>query len=150
MAVIFCGNVSAMYSYSPGTYSPVTHPPDISPTMITEEDWDNFMAGGGGSSNVQEYVSKKPSSQENVREDGSNIQIGDSSQGTSTELSASTESSPSMDSTGYTGSSAGNAVNNSLNTTTTESGTQAAGDSGKADESSKAVTPSSTDAPWGT
>ena len=145
MAVILCGNVSAMYSYQPGTYQP-----DTSPTMITDEDWDNLMAGGVGSSNVQEYINRiHPPSQENVIQDGSDIQSGDSSQGTSTELSASAESVPSVDSTGSTGSSTGNAVNNSPNTATTESGIQAAGDSGKANESSKIGTQSSNDTPWG-
>jgi hypothetical protein len=139
MAVILSGNSSAMYSYQPGTYQP-----DISPTMVTDEDWDNLMAGGDGSRDIQEYISRIPSSsQENVIQDGSDIQSVDSSQGTSTELSAS------VDSTGSTGSSADTAVNNSPNTTTTESGTQAAGDSGKADESSKIGTQSSNDTPWG-
>lgn len=148
MAVIFCGNVSAMYQYSyQPSYPPETYQPDI-PTVITEEDWDDLLAGGSGSSNVQEYINRlHPPSQETP--DGSNIQSGDSSQGTSTGSSASQGSSPSADSTGSTGSSDGNAVNNSSNNTPNESGTQVAGDNGKADESSKIGTQSSNDTPWG-
>jgi hypothetical protein len=146
MSVISCGNVSAMYQYQPETYQP-----DISPTgitgddWVTEEDWNNLLAGGSGSSNVQEYINGiHPSSQGD-----SNVQSGDSSQGTSTESSASPGSSQSADSTGSTGSSTGTTVNNSPNTTTTESGTQVADDNGKADESSKVGTQSSNDTPWG-
>jgi hypothetical protein len=146
MAVIFCGNVSAMYQYQP-TYPPENYQPYIPPT-ITEEDWDNLLAGGSGSSNVQEYINRlHPPSQETP--DDSNIQSGDSSQATSTGSSESQGSSPSSDTTGSTGSSAGTAVNNSPNTTTTESGTQVADDNGKADESSKVGTQSSNDTPWG-
>jgi hypothetical protein len=36
MALIFCGDVSAMYQYQP-VYPPETYQPDI-PTVITEED----------------------------------------------------------------------------------------------------------------
>lgn len=147
MAVIFCGNVSAMYQYQP-TYPPETYQPHI-PEVITEEDWNNLWAGYSGSSNFQEYINREPSySPENVVQESSNIQSGDSSQGTSTESDASPGSSPSADSTGSTGSSAGTAVNNSPNTATTQSGTPAA-DNGKSDESSKVGTPSSSGTPWG-
>jgi hypothetical protein len=145
LAVIFCGNASAMYQYQPETYQP-----DISPTgitgddWVTEEDWNNLLAGGSGSSNVQEYINGiHPSSQGDL-----NVQSGDSSQGTSTGSSASTGSSPSSDSTGSTGSSTDNAINNSPNTATTESGTST-DDNGKSDESSKVGTPSSSGIPWG-
>nr|WP_319372990.1 hypothetical protein [uncultured Methanobacterium sp.] len=144
MAVIFCGNVSAMYQYQP-TYPPETYQPDI-PEVITEEDWNNLLAGGSGSSNFQEYINRAHSySQENVVQEGSNIQSGDSSQGTSTGSSASPGSSPSVDSSGST---PGIAVNNSPNTATTQSGTPA-DDNGKSDESSKVGTPSSSGTPWG-
>ncbi|EKQ52095.1 MAG: hypothetical protein B655_1924 [Methanobacterium sp. Maddingley MBC34] len=150
MAVIFCGNVSAMYQYQL-SYPPETYQPDM-PTMITEEDWvteedwNNLLAGGSGSSNVQEYINRANSySQENVVQEGSNIQSGDSSQGTSTGSSASPGSSPSADSTGST---PGTAVNNSPNTATTQSGTPT-DDNGKSDESSKIGTQSSNDTPWG-
>jgi hypothetical protein len=147
MAVILCGNASAMYQYQP-TYPPETYQPDI-PAVITEEDWNNLLVGGSGSSNFQDYITGlNPSSQENVVQEGSNIQSGDSSQGTSTGSSASTGSSPSSDSTGSTGSSTGTAVNNSPNTATTESGTPV-DDNGKSDESSKVGTQSSSGTPWG-
>ncbi|MFA0832878.1 MAG: hypothetical protein ACC609_02595 [Methanobacterium formicicum] len=144
LAVIFCGNASAMYQYQPETYQPDIPTGITGDDWVTEEEWNNLLAGGSGSNNVQEYINGIHTSSQG----DSNVQGGDSSQGTSTGSSASTGSSPSSDSTGSTGSSTDNAINNSPNTATTESGTST-DDNGKSDESSKVGTPSSSGTPWG-
>ena len=105
MAVILCGPVSAMYSYSSGTYDLGIYTPDT-PTMITPEDWDNIL-GDGGSSDPLQYVGQLPSrSKDNGIQDSSDSTSSDSSQVTSTESSATPKSSPSPE------SSTGAAVNN--------------------------------------
>lgn len=140
MAVILCGPVSAMYSYNSEIYNQVKDTQDM-PTFITPEDWDSIIEGG--SSDHLHYLEQLPSRpQENVIQDNSDSTSSDSSQATSTEHSATPESSSSSE------SSAGTAVNNTPNTNT-ESGTQAAVDSGKSYESAKAGTSDSNDTPWG-
>ena len=140
IAVILCGPVSAMYQYNPEAYNQNIYAPDR-PTMVTSEDWNSMLEGG--SSDHLHYLEQLPSRpQENVIQESSDSTSSDSSQATSTESSATPESSTSQE------SSTGTAINNTPNTNT-ESGTQAAVDSGKAYESAKAGTSDSNETPWG-